>query len=47
MLVEEEEVSEEKVPKKKERCSVWKRIRHFFGLRRRKKNKQENESTIN
>ncbi|XP_044033091.1 trichohyalin-like [Siniperca chuatsi] len=42
----EPEVFEEKLPEKKKRRSVWKRVRHFLGLRK-KNERREKESTSN
>ena len=36
-LLVEEEISEETIPRKKKKSSGWKRICHFLGLRRKRK----------
>lgn len=38
---------EQKAPEKKKTPSLWKRTRHFLGLRKKKKEKREKESTSN
>ncbi len=44
-LLEETTAPEEKAQEKKKKKSLWKRFCHFFGLRRKKKQKGEKEST--
>lgn len=45
-LVEEAEVCEENAVEKRKRPSLWKRARHFLGLRKKKRERQQ-ESTSN